>query len=158
MVDDGCMTADADLGLDWSGLAIMAPEDCYDRLRHAHVGRLGFMDEGEVVILPVNIALDGRSIVFRTGIGAKLSSAVMAKPVCVEIDDWDDFEHTGWSVLARGVAAEVLDDDRIARLVTLPVRPWTNPEVRDHWVSVTVQEITGRRIARPVSGIDPARS
>ena len=130
------MTNDIDLGLDWSGLAILAPDDCYDRLRHAHVGRIGFVDQGEMVILPVNIAIDGHSIVFRTGHGAKLSTAVMGSPVCVEVDDWDDFEHTGWSVLARGVAEEVLDDEQIAHLETLPVRPWANPDVRPRWVRV----------------------
>ncbi len=140
------MTNESDLGLDWSGLAIMAPDACYDRLRHAHVGRIGFVDQGEMMILPVNIAVDGRSIVFRTGHGAKLSAAVMGSPVCVEVDDWDDFEHTGWSVLARGVAEEVLDDADIVRLETLPVRPWTNPDARPRWVRVIVEELTGRRI------------
>ena len=140
------MADDTNLGLDWSGLSILTVEDCYDRLRHAHVGRLGFIDGGEVVILPVNIAVDGRSIVFRTGHGAKLSTAVMANPVCVEVDDWDDFEHTGWSVLARGVAEQVVDDEQLERLETLPVRPWANPDVRHRWVRVTVEELTGRRI------------
>ena len=142
------MTDDSNLNLDWSGLAIMAPDDCYDRLRHAHVGRIGFVDEGEVVVLPVNISLDGHAIVFRTGHGAKLSSAVMSKPVCVEIDDWDDVSHTGWSVLARGVASEVLDDDQIEHLRSLPVRPWSNPQARDRWVRVSITEITGRRIVQ----------
>ena len=147
-VDDRAMTDDSHVELDWSGLAILAPNECYDRLRHAHVGRIGFVDAGEMVILPVNIAVDGRSIVFRTGHGAKLSSAVMAKPVCVEVDDWNDLDHTGWSVLARGVAEEVLDEAQIERLETLPVRPWANPGVRHRWVRVIVEELTGRRIVR----------
>ena len=145
------MTDDIDVALDWSGLAVMAPDDCFDRLRRAHVGRIGFVERGEMAILPVNIAVDGRSIVFRTGHGAKLSTAVMAQPVCVEVDDWDDFDHTGWSVLARGVAEEVLDDEQIARLETLPVRPWANPDVRPRWVRVRINELTGRRILRPQS-------
>ena len=38
--------------LDWSGLAIMSPEECYDRLHHAHVARLGFVDHGEMTVSP----------------------------------------------------------------------------------------------------------
>jgi nitroimidazol reductase NimA-like FMN-containing flavoprotein (pyridoxamine 5'-phosphate oxidase superfamily) len=131
---------------DWAGLVILSTDECYERLRHAPVARLGFVDAGDVVVLPVNITVDGRSIVFRTGHGSKMSSAAMQSPVCVEIDGWDDLAHTGWSVLARGFAELVLDDESIDRFETLPVRPWASPELRNQWVRVVVEEISGRRI------------
>jgi uncharacterized protein len=140
------MSENAVFDVDWTGLAVLSVDDCYDRLRHAHVGRVGFLDAGEVVVLPVNIALDGHSVVFRTGRGSKLSAAAMGSPVCVEVDDWDGFAHTGWSVVARGFAQHVLDDDRLARYETLPVRPWATPAVRDQWVRVVIEEISGRSI------------
>lgn len=132
---------------DWAGLEILAVDACRDRLRHAHVARIGFLDHGEMSVLPVNIAMDDHDVVFRTGPGSKLSAAAMGSPVCVEIDGWDDLSHTGWSVLARGTASTVDDDHEIARLDQLPVRPWATPDQRTHWVRVTVNEITGRRIA-----------
>jgi nitroimidazol reductase NimA-like FMN-containing flavoprotein (pyridoxamine 5'-phosphate oxidase superfamily) len=134
-------------GLDWSGLTIIDRDDCYEHLRHEPVGRLGFVDHGGPVILPVNFALDGHGIVFRTGQGSKLSVAIMEQPVCLEVDSWDVLAHTGWSVLAKGMASEVLDQDRIDRFEDLPVRPWSRPDLRSHWVRVTVEEISGRRIA-----------
>ena len=140
------MTSDPNQVRDWSGLAVLSIDECYDRLRHAHVGRVGFVEGGEVLVLPVNIALDGRSVVFRTGHGSKLSAAVMQSSICVEVDGWDDFAHTGWSVLARGRAEHVLDAERIARLETLPVLPWANPDVRREWVEVMVEDISGRSI------------
>ncbi len=51
-------------------------------------------------------------------------------------------------MLARGVASEVLDDEQIERLSSLPVRPWSNPEARDRWVRVSVTEVSGRRIVQ----------
>lgn len=131
---------------DWSGLELLSDDDCRSLLAATAVGRLGFVERGGPVILPVNYTVDGRSIVLRTGEGSKLSTAMMQRPVCFEIDDWDPVAHTGWSVLAKGVSDEVLDDDEIARLDRLPVRPWSRPDLRSHWIRIMVEELTGRRI------------
>jgi len=133
--------------LDWSGLVIMATEECYARLRDEPVGRLGFVDRGEPVILPVNYAVDGRSIVFRTAQGSKLAAAAMGAPVCLEIDRWEGLEHSGWSVLVKGLADQVLDDGEIDRLAGLPTRPWSHPDLRTSWVRIMVEEVTGRRLS-----------
>ena len=71
---------------------------------------------------------------------------MMQRPVCFEVDHWDTMSHTGWSVLAKGVADEVLDAEEIAQLERLPVRPWSRPDLRDHWVRIMVEELTGRRV------------
>jgi len=140
------MTDELHAGLDWSGLAIIDLETCYERLRHSPIGRLGFVDRGEPVILPVNFAVDARSIVFRTGHGSKLSIAIMQQPVCLEVDAWDLLAHTGWSVLVKGRAEEVVDQPSIDRFDALPVRPWSSPDLRSHWIRIGVEEISGRQI------------
>ncbi|HEY5153209.1 MAG TPA: pyridoxamine 5'-phosphate oxidase family protein [Acidimicrobiales bacterium] len=140
------MTEELHAGLDWSGLAILDIDGCYEHLAKTPVGRLGFIESAEPVILPVNFAIDGRSVVFRTGHGSKLSVAIMERPVCLEVDDWDALEHTGWSVLVKGIAQEVVDQESIDRFESLPVRPWSRPDLRSHWVRIVVEEISGRRI------------
>jgi nitroimidazol reductase NimA-like FMN-containing flavoprotein (pyridoxamine 5'-phosphate oxidase superfamily) len=132
--------------VDWSGLEVLSVEECRSHLGFGAVGRIGFVEEGGPVILPVNYTMDGQAVVFRTAAGSKLSLGMMQRPVCFEVDDWDTTTHTGWSVLAKGVADEVLDTDEIARLEQLPVRPWSRPDLRDHWVRIMVEELTGRRI------------
>jgi nitroimidazol reductase NimA-like FMN-containing flavoprotein (pyridoxamine 5'-phosphate oxidase superfamily) len=134
--------------LDWSGLELLSFEECRSLLAGSPVGRVGFVDGGSPVILPVNFTMDGGSVVFRSGRGSKLATAMMQRPVCLEVDDWDAVEHTGWSVLAKGVADHVQDDAEIARLDRLPVRPWARPDLRQHWVRILVDEMTGRRIVR----------
>jgi uncharacterized protein len=135
--------------LDWSGLEVLSDADCRSHLSQGAVGRVGFVEEGGPVILPVNYTMDGHAVVFRTAAGSKLSVGMMQRPVCFEVDDWDTQSHTGWSVLAKGVADEVLDDAEIARLEELPVRPWSRPDLRDHWIRIMVEELTGRRIGPP---------
>lgn len=132
--------------VDWSGLEILNPEECHLQLRLGAVGRIGFVDAGSPVILPVNYTMDGPAVVFRTAAGSKLSAGMMQRPVCFEVDHWDTMSHTGWSVLAKGVADEVLDAEEIARLERLPVRPWSRPDLRDRWVRIMVEELTGRRV------------
>ncbi len=132
--------------VDWTGLEILSPEECHLQLRLGAVGRIGFVDAGSPAILPVNYTMDGPAVVFRTAAGSKLSAGMMQRPVCFEVDHWDTMSHTGWSVLAKGVADEVLDAEEIARLERLPVRPWSRPDLRDHWVRIMVEELTGRRV------------
>lgn len=135
------------VNLDWSGMEVLGDDECRHLLDAAPIGRLGFVDQGSPVILPINFTLDGRSIVFRSAAGSKLSAAVMEHPVCLEVDGWDGLQHTGWSVLAKGVARHVSDADEVGRLSSAKVRPWSNPDVRDQWVRIVVDELSGRRIA-----------
>lgn len=134
---------------DWSGLEVLSDGECRSKLAQAAIGRVGFLEAGSPAILPVNYTMDGAAIVFRSGPGSKLAAGALQRPVCFEIDDWDPMSHTGWSVLARGVADEVLDEHEVHRLDQLPVRPWSRPDLRDHWVRITVEELTGRRIDMP---------
>lgn len=146
------MTAPHDAGpsddavTDWSGLEVLGVDECRRLLAASAVGRVAFVHDGSPSILPVNFAMDGAAIVFRTGVGSKLAAAVLRRPVGFEVDSWNRWNHTGWSVVATGVADEVVDPDDVARLAELPVRPWTRPDLRSHWVRITVEELTGRRI------------
>jgi nitroimidazol reductase NimA-like FMN-containing flavoprotein (pyridoxamine 5'-phosphate oxidase superfamily) len=134
------------LDLDWSGLEILSYDECRRLLANEAVGRVGFVQDGEPLILPVNYVVDGGTIVFRSGRGSKLESALMNRPVCIEVDSWDVVEHTGWSVLAKGLAEHVTDGDEIDRLEQLPVRPWSRPDLRSEWIRVMIEELSGRRI------------
>lgn len=135
-----------DGSLDWAGLEVLSPEDCVSRLQSAPVGRLGFVDAGEPVILPINFVWHDGRIIFRTAGGSKLSVAMMQRSVCLEIDDWDAREHTGFSVVVKGTADEVIDEATITEYEKLPLRPWSRPDLRTHWVRILPGDITGRAI------------
>lgn len=124
-------------------LEVIPYHECVDLLADGNVGRLGGTWDDEPHIVPLNYRWDGRGVVFRTDPGATLLS-IVDRPVVFEIDKLDDAAHTGWSVIVRGRGREIdpsaLDD-------AFRPEPWA-PGVRDHWVRITPNAITGRRVTR----------
>lgn len=146
------MSADA-RPVDHGGMEVLTFAESLRLMDSVPVGRFAFIDAGEPVVLPVNHRVSGRSIVFRTTFGAKLDAAVGERPASFETDQFDPDTRTGWSVIARGVAEPVVDDDEIAGLEELRLKPWVTAVDRNHWVRLRVNEMTGRRIVRlPLEG------
>jgi len=79
------------------------------------VGRVALIDQGEPVILPVNHAMDGEAVVFRTARGSKLMAADNEMPVAFEVDGFDEDRRAGWSVVVRGKVTSVEEPAQLAR-------------------------------------------
>ena len=62
------------MSLDHAGLETLYFDTCLRLLASVPVGRVGFVADGEVQILPVNHLVDGQDVVFRTAYGSKLSA------------------------------------------------------------------------------------
>ena len=112
----------------------------------AQVGRVGFVLDGQPEILPVNYALDGDTILFRTAPGSVLNKISMQN-VAFEVDSIEDTTQSGWSVLVRGRAEGIADavdatSERIRRLV---LTTWA-PGERERWFTIRPGTITGRRL------------
>ena len=133
---------------DREGLRILGMDECYQRLRSTPVGRLAFLSDGDPVILPVNHGVDGVTIVFRTREGSKLMAAHRAASVAFEADGYETFRRYGWSVLVRGIAEVVYDDELIARYEALGVSAWADAHLRTEWVRIRVEDVSGREIVR----------
>ena len=121
-------------------------DECLELLAGDVVGRLALVDGGTPVVLPVNYALDGGAIVFRTAPGLKLEAGQRTR-VSFEIDQIDRETRSGWSVLATGRLEEVTQFDARAwdRVRELEVEPWAAGP-KDHWMRLVPDRITGRRI------------
>ena len=76
----------------------LEPEICWRLLGRRPVGRVGFVVQGEPIVLPVNHAVDGHSIVMRTGETTMLEELGGGAPAAFEVDDTDAYSETGWSV------------------------------------------------------------
>jgi uncharacterized protein len=108
---------------DHAGLEMLPFEDCLRLLASAPVGRVGFCADGEVLVLPVNHAVDGQDVVFRAAHGSKLSAAEGQAVFAFEADAYDPQTRSGWSVLVHGRAEVVYDDAEIQRLSGLGLHP-----------------------------------
>jgi nitroimidazol reductase NimA-like FMN-containing flavoprotein (pyridoxamine 5'-phosphate oxidase superfamily) len=129
------------------GPTVLPAAECWALLREGSVGRVGYVVDGWPIVVPVNYAVDGDDVVVRTDARSKL--AVQTRHPCqlaLEVDAPNMLFRSGWSVLALGVGREVLDDDELERLRSLPLAPWAGG-VREHWIRIRLQQITGRRLA-----------
>jgi uncharacterized protein len=120
--------------------------ECLDLLATATVGRVGLLVDARPEVLPVNYALDGDTVLFRTAEGTVLNQASLAV-VAFEVDHLDEAAHSGWSVLAQGVARDIGEaiDATSDRLRRLSLITWA-PGRRQRWFHIRPDKITGRRI------------
>ncbi|WP_225830243.1 pyridoxamine 5'-phosphate oxidase family protein [Streptomyces sp. NK08204] len=119
--------------------------ECQALLGTHGVGRLAVTTSSGPVIVPVNYSVVDGAIVYRTAPGATPSLAAGSQ-VAFEVDRIDDTFSRGWSVLVRGPAHTVTDPQEKAKFTELAhTTPWTGG-VRDVWVRIEPQIVTGRRI------------
>lgn len=114
---------------------------CLELLGECSLGRVALNERLGPIVVPVNYALDGDTIVFRTDEGAKLRG-VETQPMSFQVDGFDELRETGWSVLVRGVAHEVAEGE----VAHLHLRSWAAGAKR-HWVRLVPSVVTGRRVA-----------
>ena len=130
-------------------LEVLTEAACLQLLTDGHLGRLGFLDDGWPVILPVNYVFQEPSIVVRTGPGTKLEDTPLTM-VAFEIDAADPEGAWGWSVLVQGPAFDITDSvdeysDALRRLPVLPRAPGEKP----NWLKVSARRVSGRRFGTP---------
>ena len=129
-----------------AGLEVIPEWECSRLLQTRQIGRLAFVVRSQPLVLPVNYTVDDGTIVLRTGLGAKLANAPLAK-VAFEVDEIDETSREGWSVLVQGVGQDITTsiDPCSERLRSLAPRPWAGG-AREHYIRVVPREISGRRV------------
>ena len=121
-------------------------DECLRLLAADDIGRLAVVAGNTAVVLPVNYALDGDAVVFRTDPGTKLVHGPRAR-ASFEIDSFDRVRHTGWSVVATGRLEEVTSYDAATfdRVHRLAVEPWAAGD-KAYWMRLVPDRVTGRRV------------
>lgn len=130
-----------------SEISALTRAECWQILSSRSVGRIGVVVQQFPLIIPVNYALDGETVVVRTAPGTVVAHADDAA-VTFQIDQFDDADRSGWSVLLRGHGRSVSiedADDLISRTRATGVAPWA-PGERPLWIRITPSDVSGRRI------------
>ena len=131
--------------LDRNRLEVLSRDEALRLVSTAAIGRVLVTDGALPSAFPVNFALLGDDVVFRTGAGSKLKAAVTNTVVGFEVDEFDRRNHSGWSVLITGHSTEITDAAQLALANRLPLQSWL-PDVGEHVIRVTAQIVTGRRL------------
>ena len=126
------------------GLEVLTEAECYERLASASLGRVSVHLGERPAILPVNYALLGRDIVFRTDPGSKLTAALMGVQVAFEVDAVPT-PATAWSVLVVGYVEELRDAATLAAVEASGLATWAGG-ARDRVVRIDVRHVSGRSL------------
>jgi uncharacterized protein len=128
--------------------------ECRRLLAETEVGRVAFVGaDGFPVVLPVNYVVDGDLVALRAASGAKADYLPLHQ-VAFEVDSFERWNETGWSVLVQGYGQDVTDavGERYEDLRRRDVATWA-PGEKGHWLTIDIHRITGRRIVPPTGEI-----
>lgn len=134
-----------------AAVSYLSDQECLDRLAEQELGRLVTYAGGVLDIFPVNYTLDGRSIVFRTAEGSKLTELTINDEVLFEVDDYTSLD--AWSVVVRGHAHRLETSDEVRAADDLPLKPWI-PTLKYNYVRIVADSLSGRDFRR---GQEPDR-
>ena len=123
-------------------LRSLTEAECLELLNEGTVGRVAWNEPEGPIVIPVNYAMDGTAVSFRTAIDTKLARQLHLGFASFQIDEHDDFTQSGWSVLVRGVlSCEACHADAKDSLAV----PWASGD-RTFAMRITPLLISGRRI------------
>jgi nitroimidazol reductase NimA-like FMN-containing flavoprotein (pyridoxamine 5'-phosphate oxidase superfamily) len=140
----------------------LTESECLEKLAGQNIGRVGFCTADGPRVFPVNYAMDGGSVVFRTspygliaresgqsgtGYGPIAPAPGAQRDAAFEIDHFDDQEKTGWSVLVVGSLKAVEDPHELLSLTENP-QPWAGGS-RGLYLRLHCRQISGRAVEAP---------
>ena len=121
---------------------------CRELLAAGVFGRVGVFTPQKPLILPVNYAVVGEAIIFRTTPHGAVANRDWDSRIAFEVDHVDYADHKGWSVLATGLAERIEDPEEIALIKrTWEPQPWAGGD-RPLYVKLAWEELTGRRLGQ----------
>ena len=129
----------------------LSEDECRILISPGGVGRIAYSGRFGLTVLPVNYQVFEDTIVFRTALdspmGEDLRSGIANAEykVAFEIDELDNSERTGWSVLLQGAAHHVDSDTERGSVRASGVEPWAGG-MKEHYIRIVPSRITGRRI------------
>lgn len=116
--------------------------ECRELLRVGSVARIAFQRDGRLELLPVNYVYDTDIIVVRTNEDSPVVS-IVDRDFVLEADHHDDTYQVGWSVLVRGTASR-MSDEELAEYEGRVPRSWAGGDDPVH-LAIVPHELTGRR-------------
>ncbi|WP_226533468.1 pyridoxamine 5'-phosphate oxidase family protein [Microbacterium paraoxydans] len=127
-------------------IRVLDEQQSSELLRTTTIGRIGFVHDDRVQILPVNYVVSGRDLLLRTAPDGLLAELTREPAdVSFEVDYHDPLGSTAWSVLLHGSLSRVPEEK--AAGAGARVTPWAGSD-RDLPLAFHIEHITGRVVRR----------
>lgn len=132
--------------LDQRGSEVLNRNECIRLLALAagRIGRVGLLHSEGVVIEPVNYRMLDHDIIIQVGLGSMLDAARNEAIVAFEVDEVDAASGKAWSVLVRGLATVLDEEDKPAGARPADGEPLVL-EPGSSFVRIRTDVLTGRR-------------
>ena len=122
--------------------------ECEALLRAGVVGRVALSTPTGPQIVPLNYSVVDSGIIVRTSPYSVLGTYGRDATLAFEVDHFDHANHRGWSVVARGRAEVVQDQEEIDRIRSVwEPRPWASGS-RALFLRIRWNDLTGRQLGR----------
>ena len=125
--------------------AELSEAECQELLAQHTAGRVGFMAPDGPQILPVTYQYRNGDVIFRTSPAGALSGLVRRTSVAFEIDDIDEQNKSGWSVLVLGFAEAIAHNYLLTSAWETGPVPWADG-VRNLFIEIKPRKISGRSV------------
>jgi nitroimidazol reductase NimA-like FMN-containing flavoprotein (pyridoxamine 5'-phosphate oxidase superfamily) len=125
--------------------AELSEAECQELLAQHTAGRVGFMAPEGPQILPVTYQYRNGSVIFRTSPVGALSGLVRRTSVAFEIDDIDEQNKSGWSVLVLGFAEAMAHNHLLMSAWETGPVPWADG-IRNLFIEIKPRKISGRSV------------
>jgi len=121
--------------------------ECLELLSATTVGRVAFVNDEGVQLIPLNFALIDHEIYFRTDPDSILHELAEGHDdVAFEIDHHGEVSPVGWNVTVKGSTERVTDPDLNAQVMkSARLRPWVGG-TRAAVIHLTRRSVDGRRV------------
>lgn len=128
-------------------LRTLTRQECMRLLGSVPLGRIVFTLGALPAIRPVNHALVDDDIIIRSHAGSGITNAGARRGgvvVAYEADEIDIVAHTGWSVVATGLAELVREPGEVERYLAA-LEPWVDQPM-DSVIRIRPELVTGYRL------------
>jgi uncharacterized protein len=123
-------------------------EQCLDLMQLHHLGRVAWQAADLPQILPVTYAMHQGSAYVRTAPDSILAELCQPTSVALEVDELDQKNRSGWSIVMHGRTSAVSEPDALADLwASDSLVPWA-PGKRTLFIRIRPERVTGRVVRR----------
>lgn len=124
----------------------LTTEECLSLLSTRSAGRIALQTPAGLRIYPVNYALFGDAVVFRTLPYGEIANNAHDADIAFQVDELDHDHRRGWSVLATGKALRVEDPGEVQLIrEEWDPEPWADGQ-RNLYLKLEWADLTGRQV------------